>query len=60
MKEKKRITTKFERQKMKNLDWKVKLKTNPKLTKKTKEKNYKKTFEDWYLNIPTKRTTLKF
>jgi hypothetical protein len=52
--------TKFERQKMKNLDWKVKLKTNPKLTKKTKEKNYKKTFEDWYLNIPTKRTTLKF
>jgi hypothetical protein len=41
-KKRKRITTKFERQKMKNLDWKVKLKTNPKLTKKTKEKNYKK------------------
>jgi hypothetical protein len=60
MKEKKRITTKFERQKMKNLDWKVKLKTNPKLTKKLRKKIIKKTFEDWYLNIPTKRTTLKF
>jgi hypothetical protein len=42
MKEKKRITTKFERQKMKNLDWKVKLKTNPKLTKNLRKKIIKK------------------
>jgi hypothetical protein len=38
--------------KKKELDWKIKLKTNKKLTKRLRIKITNQKIENWYLNIP--------